>query len=253
MIIILKSTLLIKGLIQNHFDTMLFTEELVHDVILQTTNTNYKPNVAFIPSHHGGEIGGSLEKKVISILALSHADTFGEVGCGRGKFILHMKLLHQHNTCFGVECVTSRLTEGHYWWSKIYATLLSDVPCTSHHVNSRRNPQAPIFINGNFTEESFWSTHGETYFSRRNLKLFINNYGEHMLHDGTQTKLEMKLDQYCASGTFVVALSKMFMDREAWDIWVQKQVITHKIKAEDVSWTRGRAGGIIKLYVYVKY
>jgi len=232
---------------------MLFPTASVNDVILHTSDTNYKPNTAFIPSHHGGEIGGSLEEKIISVLALSHADTFGEVGCGRGKFILRMKLLHQHNTCFGVECVTSRVAEGHSWWTKIYATLLSEVPCTSHHGNSRRNPQPPIFINGNFTEDSFWIRHGETYFSPHNLKLFLNNYGEHMLHDGTQTKLEMKLDQYCASGTFVVALSKMFLDRKAWDTWVEKRVITHKIKAGDVSWTRGREGGKIKVYVYVKY
>lgn len=232
---------------------MLFSKELINLIIEHTRNHGYNPNIAFIPSHHGGEVGGTLEDKIMSILTLHHADTFGELGCGRGNILLHMKLLYQHNQCFGFECMASRVEQGLSWWSKIYAKLLSDAHGTSNVVNSRRNPQAPNFIEGDFTKDSFWTSHGETLFSQTNLKLFLNNFGDHMLNDGTQTKLELNLDKYCVSGTLIISLSKMFQYCRPRDSWIQKNVIYHQVKAGDMSWKQGRDGGEIEIYVYQKY
>ena len=232
---------------------MLFSKELINHIIEHTRNHGYNPNIAVKPSHHGGEVGGTLENKIVSILTLHHADTFWEIGCGRGNILLRMKLLHQHNQCFGVECMVSRVEQGHSLWSRIYSKLLSDANGTSQVINSRRNPQPPIFIQGDFTEDSFWTSNGQTLFAQRNLKLFLNNYGDHMLNDGTQTKLELKLDTYCLSGTLIISLSKMFQYCSSRDSWTEKNVIHHQIKAGDMSWRQGRDGGKIEIYIYQKY
>lgn len=42
---------------------MLFSKELMNLIIEHTRKHGYNPNIAFIPFHHGGEMGGTLEKK----------------------------------------------------------------------------------------------------------------------------------------------------------------------------------------------
>ena len=58
--------------------------------------------------------------------------------------------------------MASRVEQGLSWWYQIYAKYLSDAHGTCHVVNSKHNPQAPNIIEGDFTEDSFWISHGET-------------------------------------------------------------------------------------------
>jgi len=227
---------------------MLISRDLI-TAIFNCSPRDYNANIANMPSQHGGEIGGSLEQRIIYEFNLSHNDTFGELGFGRGKFLMRMKLLYQNNDCFGVECSPYRFGYGVEWWNKIYNFLLENLHGVSGNPSSRRNPSSPHFIEGDFTDVGFWDDFGEFYFQRRGLKLFLNNYGDHMLHDGVMLVLETNLDYYCVSGTVIISLAKMFLCRQSNKWALHKEINVEKIPG-DVSWSMG---GEITLFVYVKY
>ena len=232
---------------------LVFSSEVINNA-LASEQIPYNPNTTSrLPSHHGGEIGGSLEDLIVSLLDLGSRDAFGDIGCGRAKFLMRMKLRYQSNECFGIESDSRRLHHGIYWWIRVYIKLLQVVPNASPYVGTRRNPSSPKIINGDFTCDSFWRRYGEFLFSSRKLKLFFNNFGGHMLHDGVQDLLEMKLNDYCQSGTVVVSLSEMFLDCKSRARWSLDSVVNHPIIPGDVSWSEGGNGDEIKVFLYVKY
>jgi len=232
---------------------LVLSSEVINDALC-STRIPYNPNTTSrLPSHHGGEIGGSLEDLIVSLLHLRSHEAFVDIGCGRAKFLIRMKLRYQSNLCFGIDCDSRRLHHGINWWIRVYIKLLHVVPNASPDPGTRRNPSAPLIINGDFTFDSFWRRYGYFWFSSRKLKLFFNNFGGHMLHDGVQDQLEMKLNEYCQSGTVVVSLSEMFLDRMSRDLWSIDSVVNHAIIPGDVSWSDGGDGDEIKVFVYVKH
>ena len=75
---------------------LVFTRDIINiNKALHSTCKPYNPNTASdLPSHHGGEIGGSLEDLIISLLNPRRRETFfGNIGCGQGNFLFCMKLL----------------------------------------------------------------------------------------------------------------------------------------------------------------
>lgn len=233
---------------------LVFSRDVINEA-LRTTSVlaPYYPNtVNGLPSHHGGEIGGSLEDLIISLLDLHHRETFGDIGCGRGKFLFRMKLTYQANSCFGVEIDSPRVRYGIYWWIHVYMKLFSLVSNLSRNPLSRRCPSAPKLLHHDITSVDFWRRFGFSWFSSRKLKLFFNNFGGHMLNDGIQDELELKLHHYCRSGTLIVSLSEMFLDRESKNLWSNVSVVKHVIAPGDVSWSDGGNGQEIKVFVYVK-
>lgn len=224
---------------------MLFRNSTVQSLVSLAHNANYNPNEARTPSSHGGEIGGSLARKIIEILNLTTNNTFGELGFGRGLFLIEVQLLHQNNTCFGVENDETRFNLSNVWMEKILGHIADK--CTWR----AGNPTViPHFILGDFSNCQFWDTHGGEYFRRHGLKLFLNNYNYHMLYSSVQPLLEIHLTNVCPSQTIIVSLAKMFLDKESKMFWEKKEVCHHKQNHGDLSWSDGCGNGIITIYVY---
>ena len=94
---------------------LVFSSDIINEA-LRSTMRSYNPNTAnACPSHHGGEIGGTLEELIMSLLNIRHCDTFGDIGCGRGKLLIRTQLTYQSNLCFGVEIDSSRVRYCIYW------------------------------------------------------------------------------------------------------------------------------------------
>ena len=120
----------------------------------------------------------------------------------------------------------------------IYNFLLRNLHGVSGDTSSRRCPSSLYFIQGDLTDVGFWDDFGEFCFRRPGLKLFLNNYGDHMLHDGVMTVIEMNLDNYCVSGAVIILLAKMFICRKN-NKWVQHKVMNVEKRPGDVSWSAG--------------
>ncbi len=226
---------------------MLFRNSTVQSLVSLAHNANYNPNEARTPSSHGGEIGGSLARKIIEILNLTTNNTFGELGFGRDLFLIEVQLLHQNNTCFGVENDETRFNLSSVRMEKILGHIADK--CTWR----AGNPTViPHFILGDFSNCQFWDTHGGEYFRRHGLKLFLNNYNYHMLFAGVQSSLENYLTEYCPQQTVIVSLAKMFLDRRSKIIWETMDVFPHKQNYADLSWSHGSKNGVIMIYVYSK-
>jgi hypothetical protein len=231
---------------------LVFSSDVINEA-LGSTMRWYNPNTAnYGPSHHGGEIGGTLEDLIMSLLNIRPRDTFGDIGCGRGKLLIRTQLTYQSNLCFGVEIDSPRVRHCIYWWIDVYLKMFSLVPNLSQTRGARRNPTSPSIIHDDITCDQFWDRIGYSLFSRRKLKLFFNNFGGHMLNDGVQDDLESRLHQYCQSGTLVVSLSEMFLDRNSRRLWTLDSEVNHVIVPGDVSWCDGGDGHEIKVFVYVK-
>ena len=222
---------------------MLFKAKTVDNLLSYAANANYDPNKARTPSNHGGEIGGLLACKILKILNLRSDDTFGELGFGRGRFLIRVQLLHQDVTCFGVENDKTRFGLSSVWMEKILNRIAEK--CIWRDANST---VCPHFIFGDFSGSVFWDEHGREFFRRQGLKLYFNNYNHHMLYASVQTLLENYLTVYCPAGTIVVSLAEMFLDKDSRPFWENAEVHHHEQNHGDVSWSDG--GGIILIYVY---
>ena len=231
---------------------LVFSSDVINEALRSTTRPGYNPNLANGPSHHGGEIGGSLEELILSLLNISSCDTFGDVGCGRGKLLIRTQLTYQSNLCFGIEIDSPRVHHMIFWWIDVYLKLFSLVPNLSRTRGARRNPSWPQIIHDDFTSDQFWIRRGQALFSRRKLKLFFNNFGGHMLYDGVQNSLEERLNLYCQPGTLVVSLCEMFLGSDSRKVWRLVSLVNHVIVPGDVSWCDGGDGREIKVFVYVK-
>jgi len=223
----------------------MFKAKTVDSLVSYATNANYNPNKARTPSNHGGEIGGSLACQIIKILNLRSDDTFGELGFGRGGFLIRVQLLHQNITCFGVENDKFRFGLSSVWMAKILDRIAEK--CIWRAGNTT---VCPHFIFGDFSRDDFWNEYGGEYFNREGLKLFLNNYNYHMLYSSVQPLLEIHLTNVCPSQTIIVSLAKMFLDKESKMFWEKKEVCHHKQNHGDLSWSDGCGNGIITIYVY---
>ena len=226
---------------------MLFKAKTVDSLVSYTADANYDPNKARTPSNHGGEIGGSLACEIIKILNLRSNDTFGELGFGRGGFLIHVQLLHQNIACFGVENDETRFELSSDWMAKILDHIAEKCIWWSGN-----RTVCPHFIFGDFSSESFWNDYGGEYFSREGLKLFLNNYNYHMLYSAVQSLLEIYLTNVCPPRTIIVCLAKMFLDKKSNKLWEMKEVFHHKQNDGDLSWSDSGGNGIITIYVYCR-
>ena len=144
---------------------LVFSSDVINEA-LGSTMRWYNPNTAnYGPSHHGGEIGGTLEDLIMSLLNIRPRDTFGDIGCGRGKLLIRTQLTYQSNLCFGIEIDSPRVHHCIYWWIDVYLKMFSLVPNLSRTRGARRNPTAPSIIHDDFTSDQFWHRIGSSLFS----------------------------------------------------------------------------------------
>ena len=71
---------------------LVFLSDVINEALCSTMKPCNPNTVNAGPSNHGGKIGAFLEELIISLLDLHHHETFGNIGCGRGKFLIQTKL-----------------------------------------------------------------------------------------------------------------------------------------------------------------